>query len=107
MVHNFLQSLTNTTEEATCGSFSDLNMWLIEIDSLEHISSLAATLMLVVVLRQEILIVCTLYAHIFRNVLARCPIDLVQVCSMTVNSLFGVVVMLLDFGTLAAKEVGF
>ena len=43
----FLQSLINTTEEATSGLFSDINACLIEVDNLEHISSLATTLMLV------------------------------------------------------------
>lgn len=46
----FLQSVVNTAEEATGVSFSDLNDCLIEVDSLEHISSLAATLMLVFLL---------------------------------------------------------
>lgn len=45
----FLQSVINTPEEATGGSDSELNACLIEVDNLEHISSLAATLMLVIV----------------------------------------------------------
>lgn len=44
-----VQFLQSSTEEATDGSFSDLNAWLIEVDNIEHISSLAATLMLVFV----------------------------------------------------------
>jgi hypothetical protein len=48
----FLQSVVNTPVEATVtgGSVSELNACLIEVDNLEHISSLAATLMLVIVI---------------------------------------------------------
>lgn len=52
----------------------------------------------------EILIVCV---HIFRILLSKFPIDLVQVCSLVVNSLFSAAVVHLDYGTLVAKEVGF
>lgn len=44
--------------------------------------------------------------HIFRIVLAKYPIDLVQGCSLAVNSLFSAIVVHLDFGTLVTKEVG-
>lgn len=59
----FLQSLISTTEEATSGSFSELNACLIEVNNLEHISSLAATLMLVYSLSLDVRFLQSLCAH--------------------------------------------
>lgn len=49
--------MINATEEAIGSSVSDLNACLIEVDNLEHVSSLATTLMLVymyIIIRCEV-----------------------------------------------------
>ena len=99
--------MIDTTEEATGGSVSDLNACLIEIDNLEHVSSLATTLMLVYnIIRCEIPNSLILSVHIFRIVLAKYPIDLAQGYSLAINNLFSTVVVYLDYGALITKDVG-
>ena len=43
--------------------------------------------------------------YIFRIVLAKYPIDLVQGCSLAVDNLFSAIVVHLDNGALVTKEV--
>jgi hypothetical protein len=45
--------------------------------------------------------------HIFRIVLAKYPIDLVQGCSLAISNLFSTVVVYLDYGALVTKDVGY
>ena len=100
--------MIDTTEEVTGGLVSDLNACLIEVDNLEHVSSLATTLMLVyIIIRCEVPnLILILSVHIFRIVLAKYPIDLVQGYSLAINNLFSTVVVYLDYGTLITKDVG-
>ena len=42
---------------------------------------------------------------LFRTVLAEFPDDLAQFCSVTIDSVFEMAVLLLEFGTLITKEV--